>query len=319
MKNLQIRFNTIEMKKTVYLFILILVMFVSNDLRACNICGCASGANYNGILPQYRKNILALRHRYRSFDQYELQRDGSKLKSNFQYQTIDLWGRIYLKDRIQFFFTVPYTVNTLTDDVNGSSVLNGIGDITLQVNYNVINTTYDTSRTHTVQHNLLIGGGVKLPTGKYQQRNKDELMYAANFQAGSGAYSYMANLIYTFRYRKVGFNADVNYIYNTENELKYAFGNQFTSSLTLFAWLKKGKTTFLPNTGVFYEHLQRDIDNGYYNNLSGGYALNYNLGMDVYFKKLFAGITFQTPVVQEIGSDDVVYKLRYMLNVGVMF
>ncbi len=305
------------MNKLLYAFCILLL--TSSSSWACNICGCASGANYNGILPQYQKNIIALRHRYRSFDQYELQRDGSKLKSNYQYHTVDLWGRIYLKDRLQFFFTVPYTTNILTDDKNGASTLNGIGDLTLQLNYNLINTSFDTSRTHTVQHNLLLGGGVKLPTGKYQQRNKDDLMFAPNFQAGSGAYSYLASMIYTLRYRKVGLNADVNYIYNTANELDYAFGNQVTSSLAFFAWLKKGKTTFLPNTGLFYEWLERDIKNGFYNPLSGGYALNYNLGMDVYYKKIFAGVTFQTPVAQEIGSNDVVYKFRYMLNVGFLF
>jgi hypothetical protein len=305
------------MKNT--LFALVLVVGLINTAMACSICGCASGANYNGILPQYRKNIIALRNRYRSFDQFQVQRDGSKLKSSYEYQTVDLWGRIYLKDRLQFFYTVPFTVNTLTEESSAKSTLHGIGDITLQLNYNLINTTFDTSRVHKVHHNILVGGGVKLPTGKYQQRNKDDLMYATNFQAGSGAYSYLASLIYTLRYNKVGLNADVNYIYNTENELKYAFGNQLTSSLTLFAWLKKGKTTFLPNTGVFYEHLERDINNGYYNNLSGGYAVNYNLGMDVYFKKIFVGATFQTPILQNIGSDDVVYKLKYMLNVGLMF
>jgi hypothetical protein len=301
------------------LFVLFLWLVVSSSSMACSICGGASGANYNGILPQYRKNILALRHRYRSFDQYELQREGSKLKSNYQYHTVDFWGRIYLKDRVQFFFTVPYTTNTLTDDKNGASNLNGIGDMTLQVNYNVINTSLDTSRTHTVQHNVLLGGGVKLPTGKYQQRNKDDLMFAPNFQAGTGAYSYLASAIYTLRYRKVGFNADVNYIYNTSNELNYAFGNQWTSSLTFFAWLKKGSMTFLPNTGAFYEYLDKDVKNGFYNPLSGGYALNYNAGLDVYYKKVFAGLTFQAPIAQKIGNDDVVYQLRYMLNVGVMF
>ena len=305
--------------KKISIYIAIILISTAHAVLACNVCGSASGASYNGILPQYRKNILALRHRYRSFDQYELQNDNTKLKSSYQYQSVDLWGRIYLKKRVQFFFTVPYTVNTLASEQSETSTLKGIGDITLQVNYNLVNTSLDTSSTHTIQHNVLIGGGVKLPTGKYQQRNRDDLMFAPNFQAGTGAYSYTTSLIYTLRYRKVGFNADVNYIYNEANELAYAFGNQFTSSLTLFAWLKKGSTTFLPNTGVFYERMDRDINNGYYNKLSGGYALNYNAGMDVYFKKIFVGATFQTPLLQQIGSDDVVYKLRYMLNVGFMF
>jgi hypothetical protein len=301
-------------------FLLLCVLsLLTIDTKACSICGCASGANYNGILPQYRKNIIAFRHRHRGFDQSARQTDGSYLNSSYTYSSYELWGRIYLKDRLQFFFTLPYTVNTLNNDTEGKSVINGINDISFQLNYNIINTTFDTSRIHIVQHNLLIGGGVKLPTGKYQQRNKKDLMYAPNFQTGSGAYSYLASIIYNLRYRKVGLNADVNYIYNTENELKYAFGNQLTASLGVFAWLKKGEFSFLPNTGVFYEKLERDIDNGYYNPLSGGYALNYNLGTDVYYKSMFVGATFQTPLVQEIGSDQIKYKAKYMLNVGFLF
>ncbi len=302
-----------------FVFLLCVLSLFSIDTQACSICGCASGANYNGILPQYRKNIIALRYRYRGFDQSYKDINGNYLNSTYSYSSYELWGRIYLKDRIQFFFTLPYSVNTLDNNTDGKSTLSGINDLSLQINYNLINTTFDTSRVHTVQHNLLIGGGVKLPTGKYQQRNKNDQLFAPNFQVGSGAYSYLASVIYNLRYRKVGINADVNYIYNTENELKYAFGNQLTASLGVFAWLQKGEFSFLPNTGVFYEKLDRDIDNGYYNPLSGGYALNYNLGTDVYYKNLFLGMTFQAPVVQEIGSDQIKYKARYMINVGLLF
>jgi hypothetical protein len=302
--------------KSLFLFILLAVSYVP-EVQACSICGCASGANYNGILPQYRKNIIAFRNRYRAFDQ-SVKQNGSYLNSTYTYSSYELWGRIYLKDRIQFFFTLPYSVNTLNDK-DGQSSLSGINDLSVQINYNLINTTFDTSRVHTVQHNLLIGAGVKLPTGKYQQRNKQDAMYQENFQTGSGAFSYLASIIYNVRYRKVGLNADVNYIYNTANELKYAFGNQFTASLGAFAWLKKGQFSFLPNTGVFYEKLDRDIRNGVYNSLSGGYALNYNLGTDVYYKSVFIGATFQTPIVQEIGSDQIKYKAKYMINVGFLF
>lgn len=298
------------------------LLLLATDAQACSICGCASGANYNGILPQYRKNIIALRHRYRGFDQAIKQTNGGYLNSAYTYSTYELWGRIYLKDRLQLFFSVPYTINTLTDET-GKSTLTGINDMSLQLNYNLINTTFDTSRVHTVQHNLLVGAGIKLPTGKYQQRYQDgkykDQMYQENFQAGSGAFSYLGSIIYTLRYRKVGLNADVNYIYNTENELKYAFGNQLTSSLTAFAWLNKGSFSFLPNTGVFYEHLDRDIRNGYYNSLSGGYALNYHAGLDVYYKSVFLGMVVQSPLVQEIGSDQVTYTAKYMINIGFLF
>lgn len=299
------------------LLLLLLALSFAQNADACSICGCASGANYNGILPQYRKNIIALRNRYRSFDQ-SVKQNGSYLNSTYTYSSYELWGRIYLKDRIQFFFTLPYSVNTLNDK-DGTSTLTGINDLSVQINYNLINTTFDTSRVHTVQHNLLIGGGVKLPTGKYQQRNKQDAMYQENFQTGSGAFSYLGSIIYNVRYRKVGLNADVNYIYNTANELKYAFGNQFTASLGAFAWLKKGQFSFLPNTGIFYEKLERDIRNGVYNTLSGGYALNYNIGTDIYYKSAFVGMTFQTPVVQEIGSDQLTYKAKYMINIGFLF
>lgn len=301
------------------LFLFLVLMMFPLSAHACSICGCASGANYNGILPQYRKNFIALRHRYRGFDQAVKQINGGYLNSAYTYSTYEVWGRLYLKDRLQFFFNLPYTVNTLTTDADGKSTLTGLNDMSFQLNYNAINTTFDTTRVHTVHHNLLLGAGIKLPTGKYQQRNKDDLMYAPNFQAGSGAFSYLASVVYTLRYRKVGLNVDGNYIYNTENELKYAFGNQFTSSLTAFAWLKKGQFTFLPNTGVFYEHLDRDIDNGYYNNLSGGYALNYHAGLDVYFKNLFLSGTLQAPVLQDIGSDQITYKAKYMINLGILF
>ncbi len=303
--------------KKIILLVSLMVCSVEN-IYACNICGCASGANYNGILPQYAKNIIALRNRFRGFEQTVFT-NGNADVSLYQYNTVELWGRVYLKKRVQFFYTLPYTFNTVSSDNATNASIKGIGDMSFQLNYNLINTTFDTSRMRQLNHNVLIGGGVKLPTGKYQQRNEAGQMYQTNFQTGSGGYSFIATVIYTARVKKAGVNADINYMYNTANELDYAFGNQVTSSITFFAWLKKGSVTILPNTGLFYEYLKRDISNGYYNPLSGGYAVNYNLGADIYYKRLYAGTTFMVPVMQQIGSDKITYTAKYMINIGYMF
>ncbi|MBP8240682.1 MAG: hypothetical protein KAX50_12000 [Saprospiraceae bacterium] len=46
----------------------LLWVLASGQVLACDVCGCAVGGNYLGILPQFRRHFAGVRFQYRTFD-----------------------------------------------------------------------------------------------------------------------------------------------------------------------------------------------------------------------------------------------------------
>ena len=189
------------------------IICVSNVSYSCN-GGCPSGGGYMGIVPQFSKNFIGLRYRMRSFSTNNALHGTGLSASKHVFQTAELWGRFYPSKRIQAFVFLPYQLNSETVD-NVTSRIENIGDISFIFNYNLINTGDSLDRDW--KHNLLLGIGAKLPTGRYQQRDSEKQMYTVAFQAGTGAYSAILSSIYTLRYRKIGINSNFIYYYNGKN------------------------------------------------------------------------------------------------------
>ena len=239
----------------------------------------------------------------------------SQTPSNHRFETVELWGRFYPSKRIQAFIFVPFQKNQEQSDATYNS--QGIGDISFIVNYNLINT--GDSLDNTLKHNLLLGIGAKLPTGKYQQRNISKQMFPITFQPGTGAYSAIGSVMYTIRYKEIGMNTNGSYYYNGKNELEYSFGNMFSANISLFYWLKAGQFSLLPNIGTYIEETGRDIDNGYYVNNTGGRILYGSVGLDVYFKSLALSCNFQTPYSQNLPLRNQTNDVRLLTSLVCLF
>lgn len=294
---------------------LLLFLSMSSSLFACN-GGCPSGGGYLGIVPQFSKNFVGLRYRYRGFSVNGSEHGQLVNNVRHSFQTTELWGRFYPAKRIQLFVFLPFQMNTETEGKT-TSYLEGIGDVSFIATYNVINT--GDSLDQDWKHNLLLGGGLKLPTGKYQQRDEGKQMYPIYFQSGTGAYSVLFNAIYTVRYNKIGLNTDFNYRYNGKNELDYSFGNLMTASASLFYWLNLGSVAVLPSVGTYIENAKRDIEYGYYLNDTGGTLGYVSLGADIYSGRLAIGVNIQKPYWQDTPLRNQKNDLRAMANVAWLF
>ena len=295
-----------------FVIALILSLFPNTGFT-CN-GGCPSGGGYLGIVPQFSKNFIGLRYRIRSFT-YSTPESNSFVSTNHKFETVELWGRFYPSKRIQAFVFVPFQKNQEQSDQTTHS--QGIGDISFIFNYNIINT--GDSLDHTWKHNLLFGLGAKLPTGNYQQRNRSKQMFPITFQPGTGAFSGIGSIIYTIRYNKIGLNTNLTYYYNGKNELEYSFGNMFTTNINMFYWLKAGQVSFLPNVGTYIEQTDRDIDNGYYENKTGGSIYYGSIGLDLYIKRIAISLTIQTPYNQNLPLRNQSNDLRFLSGIVCLF
>jgi hypothetical protein len=298
-----------------FTFVLLFLLGFSFSAESCN-GGCPSGGGYMGIVPQFSKNFIGLRYRMRSFSSTDASHGVGNSLSNHLFQTAELWGRFYPSKRIQAFVFLPYQLNSETVD-NVTSRIENIGDMSFIFNYNLINT--GDSLDLDWKHNLLLGVGAKLPTGKYQQRNAEKQMYPVAFQAGTGAYSAILSAMYTLRFRKMGLNSNFSYYYNGKNELDYSFGNLASGSLSGFYWFKINEVSILPSLGTYLENTQRDIDNGYYVNTTGGTLCYYSLGTDVYINRFAISLNVQKPYLQDVASGIQSNDIRLMSSLAVLF
>lgn len=304
------------MKKLILYFALFLLSIINSN--ACDVCGCSSGASYMGILPQFSKNVIGLRYRYRVFEHNNTAASatttGMALEDRFH--TVDLWSRLYLGKRWMLFGFLPYSYYE-RKETDATEKIQSIGDISAQLNYMILNTGDSTEKK--VRQTWMIGAGVKLPTGKYQQRDRNKNMFPLPFQIGSGAYTLRLNTIYTIRVKGFGWNNDIAYNYNLENELEYKLGNQFTWASTIFYWKKWMNISVLPNAGIFFEQMSKDQQYGYNKTTTGGKALFFTLGTDVYYKNIILGGTVQVVGPQNTGIDQPMSKWRLMMQCSYLF
>lgn len=302
---------------TKYLFFGLLTL-LSLPTMACDLCGCSNGGSFFGILPQGHRGFLGIRYRYNSYNSHL---NSLNLSSQEQFRTAELWGRFYPARRVQVMAFVPYQFSQQTLLKSGDvTPLRGLSDITVLAHYNVLNTFMDDSIVHAVNHNLLIGGGTKLPTGRFRYDENSLLDVAnPNFQLGTGSVDWIANVIYTARYKKWGLNADLSYRMTTTNPNGYRFGNRFNSSASVFYLTSLNRRSIMPNAGLFLEQAGHDVRDKVMNKQTGGYAAYLNLGTEVYLNKLSLGISYRQPISQYLSDGELRANAQLTTHITFLF
>lgn len=297
-------------KKWLRAFITCLLAAVhAGSLFACDACGCAVNANYFGILPQFRQHFIGVRYMSNSFNATQVPSlfDAQNPKYTELLQRAELYGRYYPTNRLQLFAFIPYQYNTRND--GGVITENyGLSDISALVNYIVVNT--GDSGMLSWRNTLSIGGGVKLPTGRFSSSAP------ASQQTGSGTIDYLLNAIYTLRYKKAGVNIDANVRLNSSGK-SYAYGNRYTSSTRFFYWHKYKAVSLLPHTGLLVEYGDKDVKNNIIQKYTGGNGIYSATGADVYFRKMSIGASVTVPVKEQLNAGYA--STRYRLSMQVLY
>jgi hypothetical protein len=304
-------------KKLLFLFFIVLASVSSN--YACAICGCGAGNYYFGILPQYQKNFIGLRYLGYSFtshigagyNPYEATRE--------TFQTTELWMRFYPVKRLQVVALIDYNFNTQRDR-GVITELHGLGDIPVLINYNIINTAEQPlSDARVLNHNLFIGGGVKLPTGKYKFQEDPNQVSNPNFQLGTGSVDFIVSSMYTLRFERFGLSVDGNYKINTTNANGYQFGNRLSGTASLFYIQQIKKFGLMPNIGVYLENAERNRQHGVTITETGGDAYFFSVGLETYYKKISVGFNLQSPIVQHLANGHSKAHEKVMAHITFLF
>jgi len=298
--------------KKIYFTLLLLLILVS--VHACEICGCGLGNYYIGLLPQFNHRFIGVRYQFNRF-QTRLNNDPSQFSKDF-YQTVEIWGGWNIGKRFQILALVPYNINQQVSD-EGTTHLHGLGDAAIMLNYKLWS---NESIAHHTTQQLWIGGGVKLPTGKFVINASDpDVAAVANTQLGSGSTDFLLNGMYNLLVNKVGFNVSANYKINTSNKEDYQFGNKLTTSAFFYYDMRLKNTMISPNLGVFYEHTgQSELSNSKID-LTGGQIVRGSAGAEMSIKNIAIGFNVQLPIAQNFAENQTKSKVKGMIHVSVAF
>ncbi len=263
---------------------------------------------------------MGVRYRQASFDSH-LGGTGNYsdlFRTQERFYATEIWARYYPTPKLQLLAFLPYQWN-FQDERGNTKSLHGMADASLIAQYEILNTTTDTI-SQIFEHNFLIGGGIKLPTGKSNFDEEDVLQVAnPNFQLGTGSTDFLLTTQYTLRYRNVGFTADASYKINTKNNENYRFGNRFSSNATLFYVKQIGKFGFMPTLGTYYEYNQKDQRENTIVFDTGGNLLNAVFGTQIYTGRFMVGINYQKPISQNLANKKIKSRDRFMIQTAFLF
>ncbi len=276
----------------------------------CDACGCSANGGSMGFSSMLNENFIGIRYFHQSYKS----RDGVFNNSPWideNFNTTQIWGRIPISKKIEITALLPYHFHRRikTDDTQN---IDGIGDITVMAFYNVFESKIDS--TAKFGHKILVGGGVKAPTGKYDSANNGSIN--PSFQVGTGSWDYSVASEYIIRRKKLGLNTTLNYIFKTENDKNYKFGDQFNYGSTLFYTTGIQKVLIVPQIGIAGETYSANQDHNEDVPLTKGDIFFSKIGVEVGYKKFSAGVNAMLPINQNLtgGRVEANYRLAVNLN-----
>ncbi|MDU0807692.1 hypothetical protein [Aquirufa regiilacus] len=296
--------------------LLLFLLFASYTTWGCDLCGCSNSNSFFGLMPASNRGFLGVRYRTQSFDSHI---GSSYLASHEQFQSTEVWGRFYPVKNIQVLGFLPYNMHSQQTSTQKFQVT-GLGDPSFLIQYNLINTLLDTTYRE-LNHNLLVGAGLKLPLGKfrYDTANPSEVANA-NFQLGTGSIDFTIQSTYGIRYQAWGLNFDGQVKLTGTNPEEYKFGNRISGATTLFYAYGKGhRITLMPYANLYAEYSTYDKSQGQVNTRTGGSMSLVGLGIECTSRKAMFGTTIQTPIIQQLSGGEIKANNRISAHFTFLF
>lgn len=329
--------NKKEQMKTYILSILILILGISalqgntmpkppcpaTNLAAlmlyddfCDTCGCSGNGGSMGFGTGLNNNFIGLRYiaqKYRS-------RDGIFANSPWideNFNTVQLWTQLPLGKRFIINAVLPYQFHTRTFSDDSEQHINGLGDATVLGFYQVLKQTPDSIISIKPKHTLQLGGGIKVPTGTFDEENLEGSVNPS-FQLGTGSWDFLVGANYGMNYRNWGLSLMANYTIKTENDKEYRFGNQLNYALNAYKTYYFGNDFALtPQLGIGGEHFGENEEFGLTVNDTGGNAFFGKGGIEVNYRTYALGVSTMLPISQNLNNGKVEVKNRLSVYVNI--
>lgn len=276
----------------------------------CDACGCSASGGSMGFGSMLNNNFAGLRYLKQSYTS----RDGIFANSPWMdenFNTVQAWARIPVTEKIQISALVPYHFNErkLT---SGTENIAGLGDITIMALYTVFETQKDSTF---FTHKINLGGGVKLPTGKFTEANNLGSVNQS-FQLGTGSWDFPVVSEYVIKHKNLGLNTTLNYIFKTENSKNYQYGDQFNYAGTFFYLFDLKSVQIVPQAGLAGEVYQTNKQYSLGLPNTAGDILFSKFGIEAGKDKFSVGINAMLPINQNLSNGNMEANYRWSVNLN---
>jgi hypothetical protein len=286
-----------------------LPQFSNTLLEDCDACGCSASGGSMGFASMLNTNFIGIRY----FNQSYKSTDGLYSNSPWyaeNFNTIQVWARFPVVKNFQVSALLPYHFHN-RETASGKQSISGIGDATVLGMYKI----YQTHKDSTVLvHTLQLGGGVKIPFGKFDQANNGSVN--PSYQVGTGSWDFLLATEYVVKRKQFGLNTMLNYVIKTENEKQYRFGNQFNYATTFFYLYEKDKYSIAPQLGFAGEVYEDNYQLGQKVRNTAGDIFMGKLGFEIGKDKFSLGANVMLPIQQNLTGGNVEANYRWSLNIN---
>nr|WP_314867556.1 transporter [uncultured Flavobacterium sp.] len=280
--------------------------FLEDD---CDACGCSASGGSMGFASMLNSNFVGIRY----FNQNYKSTDGlysNSILYTENFNTTQVWARIPVRENLQVSVLLPYHSHNRAT-VTGRQAISGLGDITLLAMYRLYQTHKDSTF---LVHTLQIAGGLKMPTGTFNEANSGTVN--PSFQLGTGSWDYLLATEYIVRRKQFGLNTMLNYIIKTENQKNYRFGNQLNYAATFFYLYEKDAFSFAPQLGIARETYESNYQHGQKLPKTAGNALFGKIGFELGLNAFSLGANVMLPIQQNLTGGNVEANYRWSINLN---
>ncbi len=290
---------------------MVIVMMSLNGF-ACDVCGGPSGLSSQGFLPNQQFHFVGIVSNY---SQYQSQRNillsDEKEYSHETFFKSALIGRWQATERIAILGSIPFAYNQQS---RGDQLLTetGIGDISVMINTVVL------SKNDSIKaHFLRLGAGLKGPTGQYSH----VALETNNLFPGTGAFDFLASTNYMFRKSKWGLIQENQTRIPTANSVDYKYG--LTVNASLYGFYSKSfqnSKELMPFIGASLQW--KDVDR--INNIpvaqqfNGGTIITADAGVQAVLPSWMIHLKYSHPFIQQLSNNDVLMTVGN-IELGVRY
>lgn len=326
-------FHRMKLKNKLNVFIF---TFLSINAWACEVCG-----NYIGLTPYQNKNSVSIFHRYRVFNGYRYYQNNSQFFPKNAYRTMhggnspdslqpivnsysskDFESFKVFELRLKFFIAKRIEVNGIIPLNNNKSYSNGqlqkesgLGDVSLNAGYHLI----IPNEERILKQKLVIGSGLKIPTGECNALDIRNNRMALEMQCGTGSVDGFAYLNYFLIYKNLGFNLNSNIKINGTNKYREKISNSSSGLVSVFYKFRVKQFVIYPALQANYEYTKGIMFSKTLDDASGVSCLLGGPGLDLYYRSFSFSASWHFTLAEKIAKEELRSTGRITVGLNYMF
>lgn len=208
---------------------------------------------------------------------------------------------------------VPFS--TLTIEQGSSFSVSGIGDITLMAHYVFDLPLFERST-------LLLGGGVKIPTGLSNLTDASKRRLDTRFQSGTGSWDFVLNPLFIAQQSGFTYALDAFVKLNTSGTVGDRMGHSLSATTTLSHDIFRNNPSQTALVGMFgarFETKTQDWISGRFDRDSGFTSLYAQAGAQVIFYFVKIDVLVLVPLHQSRSTLAMNEETRFLTGARIEF